>query len=270
MKARVGVRDAVAQHQGRAVATFAERGSSRRSSAERLVAAILAAAALAVTARPALALTEGSVVDFVREQAAQKYQVPLKNVDVKWIGTPLAMIAPHLPDGAHLKLGELYTLSGTMPVPLQVWNKGRQVAMIFPELSIDIWEKVLVAKTYISMGTPLVPSELALERRKQDMLGSDSFTSMESVQGAVAMRDIPPGMVLTSGMAQVPPLVRSGTMVNVKLVAGGLTILTTGQAMQDGRRGQVIRVLNPTSQKDYMGVVKGSDEVDVDLEGGSE
>ena len=84
------------------------------------------------------------------------------------------------------------------------------------------------------------------------------------------MRDIPPGLVLSTGMAQIPPLIRSGSMVNVKLVAGGLTILTTGQALQDGRRGQVIRVLNPTSQKDYMGMVVGSDEVDVNLEGGNE
>ncbi len=232
--------------------------------------AFLAAMATVISARPALALTEASVLHFVRSQAAQKYQVSLKDVSVQWKGAPLSMIAHGLPEHPHLELGSVYTLSGTMPVPIEVWDKGKQITTIFPELEVDVWEKVLVASTYIPMGQPVSSSDVKIERRVMSMLGSQPLTSMRSLGGAVAARDIPPGMVLIGGMTSVPPLIRSGTMVNVKLVVGGLTILTTGQAMQDGRDGQAIRVLNPASNKDYTGVVVGRDAVVVNLEAGED
>ncbi|MBU6427832.1 MAG: flagellar basal body P-ring formation protein FlgA [Cyanobacteria bacterium REEB65] len=231
-------------------------------------AAIAIALSLFALQRPAMALTEGTIVDFVREQAAQRYQVGLKNVTVQWKGPALGMIAPHLPDDATLKLGSAFTLSGTMPVPLQVWQKGKQVAMIFPELDIDVWEGVLVTTTSISRGSPISKIEIRRERRTLASLGSEAFTSQDALDGAVAMRDLPPGTVLTPAVVNIPPLVLSGSMVNVRLISGGLTILTTGQALQDGRKSQVVRILNPASQRDYMGVVVGKDLVDVQLEGG--
>ena len=235
-----------------------------------VVATALAGLALTLPAQPALALTEGTVLDFVRAQAAQKYQVDVKDVHVSWQGMPLAMIAPTLPDKAQLKLGSVYTLCGTMPVPIEIWSKGRQVAMIFPDLNIDVWESVVVSTSYVQMGTPLTLADLKCQRRLLSTLGSQAYSSISDLAGAVALRDIPAGQVLTTGMAAVPPLVHSGAMVNVSLIDGGLSIQTTGQALQDGRRGQVIRVLNPVSSKDYMGVVTGSDEVVVHLEGGTD
>ena len=230
-------------------------------------AAIAAAALILLHASAARALTEGGICDFVRQQAAQKYQVSPKDVDVKWKGASLATIASDLPASATVRLGSVYMLSGTLPVPLDVLSKGKLVRTIFPELSIDVWEKVLVTTDRIPMGSPVASSQVQTERRTLASLGVPPLTSLDGLADAVAVRDIPPQTVLIPAYFNVPPLVRSGSVINVSLVSGGLTILTTGQALQDGRKGQAIRVLNMSSHRDFTGVVTGQDQVTVQVEG---
>ncbi|MBM3268363.1 MAG: flagellar basal body P-ring formation protein FlgA [Candidatus Sericytochromatia bacterium] len=226
----------------------------------------LAAGLAFAVASPALALTERECVEFVRGQAALMYRVPASNVAVRWDGPRLAEILPKPANEATLALDRsLFKLSGTMPVPLQVWQKGTRVATIYPRLTINVQQEVAVATDRIGRGRVLDGAVVRIEKRPIGASSTQPFTSLEGVLGAVSRMDIPAGTVLTGAMIEVPPVVKGGQMVSVRLVSGGLLIMSSGQVLQDGRPGQLVRILNTKSQRDFLARVVGPDLVEVNI-----
>lgn len=236
-------------------------------------AAVLGGAAIGL-AEKALALTEQQCVDFVRGQAALMYRVPSSNVDVKWYGPRLSEMGPQLrsvPRDAKISLGgSLYKLYGTMPVPLQVWDKGTKVATIYPRFQINVTQEVVVTTTRVQNGVLLDGSLVRLEKRPVSTIMSQPFTALSGVLGTIAKRDLPPGTILAANMIESPPIVKSGSNVSVRVVSGGLTILGSGEALQEGRQGQLVRVLNRQSKREFLARVAGPDLVEIKLEDGEE
>ncbi len=248
-------------------------GFAMRLSALVAAFAIFAAASIGF-AEKALALTERQCLDYVRDQAATMYRVPFSNVDVKWYGprlTELMTQLPKLAPDAKVSLGSsLYKLYGTMPVPLQVWNKGVKVATIYPRFQINVVQEVVVTVGRVPRGAMLDAGSVNVEKRPVATIMSQPFTSLSGVLGTIAKRDIQPGTILGASMIESPAVVKSGSVVSVRLVSGGLTVFGSGQALQDGRQGQLVRVLNTQSKRDFLGRVAGPDLVEIRLEEGDE
>jgi flagella basal body P-ring formation protein FlgA len=64
-----------------------------------------------------------------------------------------------------------------------------------------------------------------------------------------------------------PPLVKSQQRITMTVRLGDLIVSAQGDALQDGRRGQNIRVLNIDSKKVVVGTVSGPGTIDVELAG---
>ncbi|MNL56605.1 flagellar basal body P-ring biosynthesis protein FlgA [compost metagenome] len=90
--------------------------------------------------------------------------------------------------------------------------------------------------------------------------------SMAALEGAVLKREVPAGAVLVNEMFDLPALVKTGNEVTVKLISGDLVIVTRAQAVANGAMGQLVRVFNPDSRKDYVARVTGIDQVEVRLD----
>jgi len=67
-------------------------------------------------------------------------------------------------------------------------------------------------------------------------------------------------LILASLMEQ-PPLVRRGDIVILTAEGRGLRAVTQGEAREEGRPGQVIRVRNLTSNREVYGQVDGERSV---------
>ncbi len=236
--------------------------------------ALVAAAILAVAvlfAAPALALTEQQCVDFIRSQAAQMYRVPTGDVSVRWDGPRLAELLDKPAGNATLSIDRsVFKLHGTMPVPLQLWQKGVRVATIYPRLTIFVQQEVAVASNRIMRGRILDGSVVRIEKRPIGQIVSQPFTDLSGVLGAVSRMDIPSGTILNGSMIETPPIVKGGQMVSVRVVSGGLLIMSSGQVLQDGRAGQLVRVLNTKSRRDFLARVVAPDLVEVDVVGEDE
>jgi flagella basal body P-ring formation protein FlgA len=240
---------------------------SKRSARLTAAARVAAAAAWFCLASPGLALSEQDCVDYVRNQAALMYRVPLADVTVKWEGPRLADITTRVPkDGTLSLMVNQYRLAGTMPVPLQVFEKGAKVATIYPRLSINVQQEVAVATGRITRGRVIDGSVIRIEKRPATQISGQPFTSVEGLIGATSRVDIPAGAILSGVMVEVPPVVRSGANVSVRVNVGGLSIYSSGQVLQDGRPGQLVRVLNTKSQKEFLAKVVGPEIVEVDVE----
>ncbi|HAA83692.1 MAG TPA: flagella basal body P-ring formation protein FlgA [Thermodesulfobacterium commune] len=72
-------------------------------------------------------------------------------------------------------------------------------------------------------------------------------------------------MVLRKSFLNEPLLVKRGQEVLIIGKGRGFLVKTKGKALQDGRKGEVIKVRNLTSNKEVLGRVISTNEIEVML-----
>ena len=80
-----------------------------------------------------------------------------------------------------------------------------------------------------------------------------------------ADRNIRAGAILRLNQLSWPKMVRAGDVVSVVARSGAMVITVTGEAKQDGNRGEWIKVTNIESKKTISARVTGPGEVKVEF-----
>lgn len=136
-----------------------------------------------------------------------------------------------------------------------------------PQWSIDVtaqayvFIQAVVAAQVLEREQLITPGmleykEVALTRQNQGL-----FNHIEEVAGLSAKRRTRSQQVLTRDMLVAPWLVRRGERVKVTASHGDISARTAGEALQDGRKGMVIRVRNIASGKVIEAQVTGPGSV---------
>ncbi|MNX69166.1 flagellar basal body P-ring biosynthesis protein FlgA [compost metagenome] len=238
---------------------------SRLAATAAIVGCLLPAAAWAAPVR------EADVLDFLTEQVAQRQQVERKRVEVRWNGPSLVSLLGNkpLPDGAaSFSIVGVPRLLGRTAVPIAIEINGKKLKTVYPRVEIKVWQDVWVSTQALHRGQLFDPSLGRADRRSLETVMGSPAVALTPLAGAVVKREVPAGTVLVNEMFDLPALVKNGKEVTVRLVSGELVIVTRGQAVADGAMGQLVRVFNPDSRKDYVARVTGIDEVEVRLEDG--
>lgn len=230
----------------------------------------LAVWAIALMPAHAAPIRERDVVEFVTEQVALRYQAKRSDISVTWEGPRLETVSGGMTlDTAEvsLYLDPETRLGGKSAIPLQLIKNGKRLKTLFPRLEIAVLREVMVATSAIPRGGEVSPEGVQVVKRALHTLpGTPILGGPAVLKGAVAKRVVAKGSVLVEGAFDLPPLVRSGSMVAVKLVSGELTIIASGQAVSDGAMGQLIKVVNLDTRKDFVAKVVGENRVEVHLE----
>jgi flagella basal body P-ring formation protein FlgA len=170
-----------------------------------------------------------------------------------------------LPDGslelkARVRPG--VELTGTVPVTVEAWVDGTQVRALSVALRVVPLVEVLVAARLIPRGAMLDPEDLRVERRGL-VAGVEPLREPAAALGQRAIRRIAPGEVILPAALELPPLVRRGDIVTLTVQGPGLMAVTKGEAREDGKAGQIIRVRNRSSGREVYGQVEGERAVRV-------
>lgn len=230
---------------------------------------LVAAWAIALTPAQAAPIRERDVVEFVTEQAALRFQAKRSDIRVTWEGPRLATLVGGELDSKDvtLHLDPDTRLGGRSAVPIQLLKDGKRFKTIFPRLEVTVMREVMVAITPIAKGATFSEGDVQIVKRAlHGIPGTPILGGPEALVGAVAKRYVAKGSVLVEGAFDLPPLVRSGSMVTVKVVSGALTIIASGQAVTDGAKGQLVRVVNLDTRKDFVARVVGENQVEVHVE----
>jgi flagella basal body P-ring formation protein FlgA len=223
-------------------------------------------------ARPVQAATfdvrEQQVLDLIIQEVTQRNQIQRKDVEVVWLGTRLSSMVDAVPEGqVTLEIPSTARLIGTGSVPVQILIDGKKFRTIFPRVAIKVYQKVLVAKALIPQGAQPMSTDVALDRVAVDSnVFGQPLTSLDALAGAQATRNIQAGTVLTQQMFKIPPVVKMGAVVAVTLLCGDLTLITSAEARSNGAVGQLIKVMNLDSKREFTARVVGPDRVEVKLE----
>ena len=154
---------------------------------------------------------------------------------------------------------------GSVPLTLAIHRDGEVVKRGVVTLRVRVDRPVFLAARPLDRGALVHESDLRRELRDLATLPPGAVLEPEAIVGMRTRRALPAGVVFQDHHLRASQLVTRGQHVRLLFTLGALRIEGTGKARQDGRPGDLIRVMNLDSRREVMGVVTAEGEVDVAL-----
>jgi flagella basal body P-ring formation protein FlgA len=132
-------------------------------------------------------------------------------------------------------------------------------------LLASIWHDIPVARSPVPRGTLLKDADFSEERR--DVLARHDYylnypTTDETLE---VTGQLQPGMPLLAHGVRSRPIIQRGRVVDGVYKDGTLSISLKVETMEDGTLGQVVRVINPKTRREFYGKVQNEETVLISL-----
>ena len=127
--------------------------------------------------------------------------------------------------------------------------KGKQPWNIFHTATLSVYENIVVLRQAVQRGDIITSQHVKLENREISRIKSGFFTDFNQVINKQAKRNFSSGKILSAKHLTEPSLIKRGQKITIAATSPGFTIQMSGQAMQNGIKGQRIAVKNENSQR---------------------
>ena len=162
-----------------------------------------------------------------------------------------------LPDQAHR--------GGNISVTLLFLINGREVGKARVSARVEIWADVIASRRYLARYHEIQEKDIEWVNRNISIIPPDFLTEMKEVWGRRTAISINQGETIRAGMVEIPPLVKKGDRVILLVESPRFRITTPGEAKEDGRKGEQIRLVNLSSRKEVSGKVLDTNTVQIDF-----
>jgi len=123
--------------------------------------------------------------------------------------------------------------------------------------------EVPVPAARIDRGEIIDGDDLRWISMPSDRLHRNHLTDADKIVGMSARRPLRPGEPMRTTAVEKPTLVTRNSLVTLRLDTARMTLTAQGRALEDGAKGETVRVINTTSQTTVTGIVAGSNVVTV-------
>jgi flagella basal body P-ring formation protein FlgA len=153
-------------------------------------------------------------------------------------------------------------LTGSVAASVEAWVDGARVRSLSVPVRVGLQTDVLVAARVIPRHAVLALEDVRVERREL-LAGQEPVTDRLALGGRRAVRQIAAGESILTAVLELPPLVQRGDRVLLVAEGRGVRAELAGEAREDGRAGQTIRVRNGASGREVYGQVEAAGQVRV-------
>ncbi len=122
---------------------------------------------------------------------------------------------------------------------------------------------VPVLKHSLRNGEVISESDVEVKSFPQERSSNDVVTDAAELIGRTPIRTVSPNRPIRNSEISAPALIKKNALVQMRYKTPSMEITTSGQALGDGAKGDVIEVRNTTSKKITHAVVSTSNTVDV-------
>jgi len=147
--------------------------------------------------------------------------------------------------------------SAFLAATVAVKVNGRDYQTLSMTFRVGRYQQVVVAARPLEPKTVLGAADFRVDSLASTELPADALTRITDPLDLEVLRPVKPGEVITPRMLRQKIAVKRGEIVTLILEARGFRITTQGQAAEDARRGDTVRVVNVTSKRDVLGKVEG-------------
>jgi flagella basal body P-ring formation protein FlgA len=157
--------------------------------------------------------------------------------------------------------------SGAVSVPVQVWIDGAPYQTVQSCFSVELYETLPVLARDLRRGDVLDGTSVTMQRVRVEAGLAGEPLSPAALPGAMVLRDMQKGALITDRDVQRARLVKQGDLVQIQVRKGAVVARATAIAAQDGCLGDKVRVTTAGSQRELAAVVTGASTVEVNLTG---
>ncbi len=154
---------------------------------------------------------------------------------------------------------------GNISATLTFYVDNNRIRRVPVSGRISITREVLQAARNIKRGDVIAKKDLEVVQETTMRRHGEALVNKEEAVGKQAARSIRAGSTLTAAMVEYPPVVERGNPVLILAENESLRITTRGEALEDGHTGEIIRVRNLQSGKEFSSIVTGPGWVAVEF-----
>lgn len=155
--------------------------------------------------------------------------------------------------------------AGLQTVPVEIMVDGQKDRTVSVSLRVRVFQPVVVLTGAVARSQMITASDLTIDEREVTAFAADLIVDPFVAEGLKTRRAMAAGTFLRSADLEVIPLVRRNAPVVVSTTAGRVTIRSTGQALEDGTMGQMVRVRPAGSTETISGKVVAEGRVELAL-----
>ena len=198
--------------------------------------------------------------DYLAEQSALLPHVDLRFKSMKLPG-PYQVPAGRI---THQVIPTKPGSMGSRRMTLMTRVDGQIISNQSIRVELEALAEIAVSSAALRRGEILDANNLELRYQDIGRLKDPIFT-VEDVIGKRLKRSVRLGEPLQRQQVEFPPVIKRGERVVIQVQGRGLMLSAAGEAKQDGRTGEAIRVVNSNSRKEVMCQVVASGLVKVEL-----
>jgi flagella basal body P-ring formation protein FlgA len=117
----------------------------------------------------------------------------------------------------------------------------------------------------IRRGETILARDLEFVEKRRKSIGRNTIIEVDQIVGKTPRRYLQTGKPMRMADLRMPVLVAKGKLVTLMLKNRYMLITAQGKALEDGAKGDVIRVTNTRSRQTVQGVVTGHNRVAIQL-----
>jgi len=129
-------------------------------------------------------------------------------------------------------------------------------------LSVDARTEMVVANRQLLAGTVVAEEDLSLEQREVAQAGGLHVSAIQDVVGMKLRSMVRSGAPVKSNQLQKVPVIHNGQLVTIVAESAGFRMTVTGRAKGSGGVGDIIKVENLNSRKQFPARIVDSSTVE--------
>lgn len=124
-------------------------------------------------------------------------------------------------------------------------------------------ELIPVLKSSLRNGTTITASDIETIQIRTAELQHDVILNADELIGTTPRRMLNAGKPVKAGEIEQPRVVQRGQTITMVFKSGGMELTAMGKALENGAKGDIIRVVNTGSNRTIQGIVSAEKEVTV-------
>ncbi len=154
---------------------------------------------------------------------------------------------------------------GSVAAILRFYINGQEVKRLNVTARVEILADVVSVRHSLRKHQEIEEKDIQLENRNISLLAGDVVTDVKSVVGKRTTLSVNSHEIMRTSMVELPPLVKKGDRVILLVENHQFKITALGEAKEEGRRGELVKLVNLSSRKEVYGKVLNTNTVRIDF-----
>ena len=205
------------------------------------------------------------IVGILRDHLQKLIHDGNKRVEIKEIRGYQKTAVPRGNLSCEITVPEQAYRGGTVAAIIRFHVNGLEVKRLSITARVEILADVVSVRHFLRKHQEIQGKDVQLENRNISLLAGDAVTDVKSILGKRTTLSINSHEILRASMVELPPLVKKGDRVILLVENHQFKITALGEAKEEGRRGELVKLVNLSSKKEVYGRVLNTNTVQIDF-----